>query len=170
MVAVILIGLLYQAFFLMLMGTTPGMMYAGISLCTFENEFPTVTSCAIGWSLCWFRLFPVGLGLAWSIFDEDHLSWHDRISRTYLRKLLRRMASIVKLGRGPIQPRLFSLACIHQVKARNALTPAPISAVSSSGGKHLKRIAEQRAHLHHRLKVRPQRRPGRGNPTLWPVK
>jgi hypothetical protein len=28
----------------------------------------------------------VGLGLVWSVFDEDHLSWHDRISQTYLRK------------------------------------------------------------------------------------
>jgi hypothetical protein len=31
-------------------------------------------------------LLPVGLGLVWSVFDEDHLSWHDRISRTYLRR------------------------------------------------------------------------------------
>jgi hypothetical protein len=22
----------------------------------------------------------------WAVFDEDHLSWHDRLSRTYLRK------------------------------------------------------------------------------------
>jgi hypothetical protein len=28
----------------------------------------------------------VGLGFAWSLFDDDHLSWHDRISQTYLRK------------------------------------------------------------------------------------
>jgi hypothetical protein len=31
-------------------------------------------------------VLPAGLGLAWSIFDEEHLSWHDRLSRTYLRK------------------------------------------------------------------------------------
>jgi hypothetical protein len=31
-------------------------------------------------------LLPVGLGVAWSIFDENHLSWHDRLSRTYLKK------------------------------------------------------------------------------------
>jgi hypothetical protein len=30
-------------------------------------------------------VLPMGLGIAWSIFDEDHLSWHDRISRTYHR-------------------------------------------------------------------------------------
>jgi hypothetical protein len=32
-------------------------------------------------------LLPVGLGMVWSVFDEDHLSWHDRLSETYLRKL-----------------------------------------------------------------------------------
>ena len=31
-------------------------------------------------------LLPIGLGVAWSIFDEEHLSWHDRFSQTYLRK------------------------------------------------------------------------------------
>jgi hypothetical protein len=29
---------------------------------------------------------PIGLGVMWAIFDEDHLSWHDRLSQTYLRK------------------------------------------------------------------------------------
>jgi uncharacterized RDD family membrane protein YckC len=28
---------------------------------------------------------PVGVGMLWSIFDEDRLSWHDRLSGTYLR-------------------------------------------------------------------------------------
>jgi hypothetical protein len=28
----------------------------------------------------------MGLGLAWAIFDENHLCWHDRLSQTYLRK------------------------------------------------------------------------------------
>lgn len=86
LVAVILIGVLYQAFFLMLMGTTPGMMYARISLCTFDNEFPTRNQLRDRLVALLVSLFPMGLGLAWSIFDEDRLCWHDRISRTYLRK------------------------------------------------------------------------------------
>jgi hypothetical protein len=31
-------------------------------------------------------VLPVGLGVAWAIFDEEHLSWHDRLSQTYLRR------------------------------------------------------------------------------------
>jgi len=33
-----------------------------------------------------FSLAPLGLGVAWALFDEDHLSWHDRISKTYQRR------------------------------------------------------------------------------------
>jgi hypothetical protein len=31
-------------------------------------------------------VLPVGLGAAWLLFDDDHLCWHDRLSKTYLRK------------------------------------------------------------------------------------
>jgi hypothetical protein len=30
-------------------------------------------------------VIPAGLGMVWSIFDEDQMSWHDRLSKTYLR-------------------------------------------------------------------------------------
>jgi hypothetical protein len=31
-------------------------------------------------------VLPVGVGIGWSLFDEDRLTWHDRLSRTYLRQ------------------------------------------------------------------------------------
>jgi uncharacterized RDD family membrane protein YckC len=85
-VALLLIGVLYQAFFLMTTMSTPGMMYAGISLCTFDDESPTRAQLRDRLGALLISLLPVGLGFAWAIFDEDHLSWHDRISRTYQRK------------------------------------------------------------------------------------
>jgi len=84
--ALILTGVLYQAFFLMATMSTPGMMYAGISLCTFDDEHPTRAQLRDRLGALLVSLLPVGLGLAWSIFDEDRLCWHDRISRTYQRK------------------------------------------------------------------------------------
>ena len=84
--ALILTGVLYQAFFLMITMSTPGMMYAGISLCTFDDEHPTRAQLRDRLGALLVSLLPVGLGLAWSIFDEDRLCWHDRISRTYQRK------------------------------------------------------------------------------------
>ncbi len=84
--SVVFVALMYQAFFLMAMHVTPGMMYAGIALCTFEDEQPTRAQLRDRLVAMLISLLPVGLGLAWSAFDEEHLSWHDRLSRTYLRK------------------------------------------------------------------------------------
>ena len=82
----IVIGLAYQVFFLLTAKSTPGMMYAGIALCTFDDEYPTPEQLRGRLVAVLISLLPVGLGMAWSIFDEDHLSWHDRLSRTYQRK------------------------------------------------------------------------------------
>jgi uncharacterized RDD family membrane protein YckC len=77
---------LYMALFLTLTGTTPGMRYARICLCTFEGELPTRTQRCARLMAMLLSVLPVGVGIGWSIFDEDHLTWHDRLSQTYLRK------------------------------------------------------------------------------------
>jgi uncharacterized RDD family membrane protein YckC len=84
--SLILTGVLYQVFFLLTMRSTPGMMYAGIALCTFDDEHPTRAQLRHRLGALLVSTLPVGLGMAWAIFDEDHLSWHDRLSRTYQRK------------------------------------------------------------------------------------
>ena len=84
--ALMLVGLLYQALFALLGWATPGMRYAHVALCTFDDENPTREQVRGRLGALLLSLLPVGLGIAWAIFDEDHLSWHDRLSRTYLRK------------------------------------------------------------------------------------
>ncbi len=84
--ALIVAAALYHAIFLMFARATPGMRYARIALCTFEDENPTPEQLKGRLVAMMLSLLPVGLGVAWSIFDEDHLSWHDRLSRTYLRQ------------------------------------------------------------------------------------
>lgn len=86
-VAIVLIGLLYYGLFLSLPVSTPGMKYAGIGLCTFDDQSPTREQLMRRLGAMFLSLLPVGLGFVWSVFDEDHMSWHDRYSRTYLRKL-----------------------------------------------------------------------------------
>lgn len=86
LIAFALVAVFYQAFFLLTTLSTPGMMYAGISLCTLDDEFPTRAQMRNRLGALLVSLLPVGLGFAWSIFDEDHLSWHDRLSRTYQRR------------------------------------------------------------------------------------
>lgn len=82
----VLIGLLYQAIFTTLAGTTPGMKYARVGLCTFDDRSPNRAQLHGRFGALLLSLIPVGLGLAWAIFDEDHLCWHDRLSHTYLRR------------------------------------------------------------------------------------
>jgi uncharacterized RDD family membrane protein YckC len=85
--ALLVLGVLYQALFFTLAEATPGMKCAHISLCTFDDEKPTRAQLRSRmWALL-LSLLPVGLGVAWAIFDEDHLSWHDRLSRTYQRRV-----------------------------------------------------------------------------------
>jgi uncharacterized RDD family membrane protein YckC len=79
-------GFAYYALFFMMARNTPGMHYAGIGLCTFEDDVPTRLQLRRRLGAMALSLLPVGLGMVWSVFDEDHLSWHDRISGTYLRK------------------------------------------------------------------------------------
>jgi len=83
----VVIGILYYAFFFAFPVSTPGMKYAGIGLCTFDDKSPTREQLRRRLVAMLLSLVPVGLGLVWSLFDEDHLSWHDRFSQTYLRKL-----------------------------------------------------------------------------------
>ncbi len=76
----------YQWFFLVKKRATPGMYYAGVSLCTFEDERPSEQQLRLRFLATLLSVVPMGLGLAWAIFDDDHLSWHDRLSRTYQRR------------------------------------------------------------------------------------
>jgi uncharacterized RDD family membrane protein YckC len=80
------VGVIYHALFFWLAGATPGMRYAGISLCTFDDQMPTREQLRSRIGAMLLSLLPVGLGVLWAIFDEEHLSWHDRISHTYLRR------------------------------------------------------------------------------------
>jgi len=75
----------YQALCSNLFKATPGMAYAGIGLCTVDGYVPDRTQRGTRLIALMISVLPLGLGLAWSLFDEDRLTWHDRLSGTYLR-------------------------------------------------------------------------------------
>ncbi len=66
-------------------GSTPGMRYARIALCTFSDENPTRKDLQGRIPATALALLPLGLGVFWAILDEDKLGWHDRMTRTYQR-------------------------------------------------------------------------------------
>lgn len=74
----------YFGLFTVFGGTTPGMMIRGLHVSTFSGEDPTVRHLALraaGYLLSAGTLF---LGFFWALWDEDTLTWHDRVSGTYL--------------------------------------------------------------------------------------
>lgn len=74
----------YFALFTVLGGTTPGMMLRGLEVASFSGEPPTprqLLARSAGYVLSAGSFF---LGFLWACWDEDRLTWHDRISRTYL--------------------------------------------------------------------------------------
>ncbi|MDT7815197.1 MAG: hypothetical protein QOJ42_5113 [Acidobacteriaceae bacterium] len=78
-------GLLYQYLFFKYSDGTPGMRYAKIALCTFEDENPTRKAMCMRVLYVLLSAAPLGLGFAWAWFDPDRLTWHDRLSRIYQR-------------------------------------------------------------------------------------
>jgi uncharacterized RDD family membrane protein YckC len=86
-VALAAIGTLYLAVFSALAKATPGMWYANLRIRTFDGRVPTREECVRRMGSLFLSIVPLGLGITWALFDEQHLCWHDRLSSTYLRKV-----------------------------------------------------------------------------------
>jgi len=74
----------YFALFTVFGGCTPGMMLCRLRVLSFDGRMPT--SRQMIWRSFGY-LVSAGtcmLGFLWALWDEDHLCWQDRISRTYL--------------------------------------------------------------------------------------
>jgi uncharacterized RDD family membrane protein YckC len=84
-VALLATFIAYQWLFFRFGESTPGMTYARIALCTLNDDNPTRPAMQRRVGALLLSALPLGLGLLWAVFDEDHLGWHDRISGTYQR-------------------------------------------------------------------------------------
>jgi uncharacterized RDD family membrane protein YckC len=84
--ALLAAGTAYYAGFLTLTRATPGMRYAGIELNTFSGFRTTRAQRCRRLLAMLLSVLPLGLGVVWALFDEGQLTWHDRLSKTYLRK------------------------------------------------------------------------------------
>jgi uncharacterized RDD family membrane protein YckC len=74
----------YFALFTIFGGSTPGMVLRGIRVVSLDGRVPTSRQMAwrsFGYLISAGTFF---LGFLWALWDDDHLCWHDRISRTYL--------------------------------------------------------------------------------------
>ncbi len=74
----------YFCLFTIFGGTTPGMMVRGLQVASYSGEPPTARQLfwrATGYLISAGTFF---LGFFWALWDEDGMTWHDRISKTYL--------------------------------------------------------------------------------------
>lgn len=76
---------LYQWLFFTFAESTPGMRFAKIALCTFDDENPGRKALQHRIGALFLAALPLGLGFLWALLDDDRLSWHDRMTRTYQR-------------------------------------------------------------------------------------
>lgn len=79
-----IVYLQYFALFSIFGGTTPGMMLRGLQVVSFSGEAPAPRQMllrSVGYLLSAGTFF---LGFLWAMWDSDELTWHDRLSRTYL--------------------------------------------------------------------------------------
>lgn len=76
---------LYLCLFFTYAESTPGMRYAKIALCTFDDENPDRKTLQRRVGTMFLAALPLGLGFLWAFFDDDRLGWHDRMTRTYQR-------------------------------------------------------------------------------------
>ncbi len=76
---------LYQWLFFTFAERTPGMHFAKIALCTFEDENPVRKTLQRRVGAFFLAALPLGLGFLWALLDDDRLGWHDRMTRTYQR-------------------------------------------------------------------------------------
>lgn len=81
----ILLAALYQLLFFSFSDATPGMRYARIALCTFNEDNPSRSAMRRRVFALLVSACPLGIGVLWAWLDPDHLGWHDRISRMYQR-------------------------------------------------------------------------------------
>ena len=77
------ITLFYRALWCLANGDTPGMRFAGLRLVDFDGRRPDREQRGIRHVASVLSLLSAGLGLVWALVDEEHLTWHDHISKTF---------------------------------------------------------------------------------------
>lgn len=79
-----IVYLQYFALFTVFGGTTPGMMFRSLQVASFSGQPPRPRQMflrSVGYVVSAGAFF---MGFVWAWWDEDALTWHDRISHTYL--------------------------------------------------------------------------------------
>lgn len=75
--------LTYQVFWVLANGDSPGLRTAKLRLIDFDGRRPTREQRLARVAAVWLSVASLGLGLLWALMDEESLTWHDHISKTF---------------------------------------------------------------------------------------
>lgn len=78
-----LLGIFYRFLWVLGNGETPGMRFAGLRLVNFDGRSPDRDQRAFRQVSSLLSCLSAGLGLVWALVDEENLTWHDHISKTF---------------------------------------------------------------------------------------
>lgn len=81
--ALLLTSVFYHALFCLGAGETPGMKWMRLKLVNFDGRRASREHRLRRLAAGWVSLFAAGLGLLWALVDEEGLTWHDHISKTF---------------------------------------------------------------------------------------
>ena len=77
----------YFMLFMVSSGQTVGMKTRGLAVVTRDGVTPAPGLAALRGLGYFISIFPLMLGLLWAVIDPDHLTWADKVSGTYVKKL-----------------------------------------------------------------------------------
>jgi uncharacterized RDD family membrane protein YckC len=77
------ITLFYRFLWCLANGDTPGMRVVGLRLVDFDGRTPDREQRGLRQVASILSVLSAGLGLVWAMVDEEHLTWHDHISKTF---------------------------------------------------------------------------------------
>jgi uncharacterized RDD family membrane protein YckC len=80
---VAVISMFYRALWCLADGDSPGLRFAGLRLVDFDGRRPNRDQRILRQVASLLSLVSAGLGLVWALVDEESLTWHDHISKTF---------------------------------------------------------------------------------------
>jgi uncharacterized RDD family membrane protein YckC len=80
---VVLVALFYRSLWCLANGDSPGMRFAGLRLVDFDGRAPDRDQRGMRQLAGLLSVVSAGLGLVWALVDEESLTWHDHISKTF---------------------------------------------------------------------------------------
>lgn len=81
--AALLICVFYRLLFCLGNGDTAGLRCANLCVVNFDGHRPTRRQRLYRLAGAVVGVVAAGMGLLWAIFDEERLTWHDHISKTF---------------------------------------------------------------------------------------